>query len=125
MLRARVRNALSDAGRSHASRERQPTQTQIQYLGFRLKTNGRDYTYRVINPKDGDREFTLTISNRAFSEHHVPYQDAAGTIESYTTNPGFVLTLSDSKIDEAVLKAAAEKAKADALKKVPKRRPRR
>ena len=78
MLRARVRNALSDAGRSHASRERQPTQTQIQYLGFRLKATGRDYTYRVINPKDGDREFTLTISNRAFSEHHVPYQDAAG-----------------------------------------------
>lgn len=32
----------------------------------------------MINPKKGDREFTLTISNRAFVEHHVPYQDAAG-----------------------------------------------
>jgi len=32
----------------------------------------------VLNPKDGDREFTLSISNRAFVEHHVPYQDAAG-----------------------------------------------
>ncbi|MCL5006388.1 MAG: hypothetical protein M1404_07610 [Acidobacteria bacterium] len=32
----------------------------------------------MINPKSGDREFTLTISNRAFAEHHVPYQDAAG-----------------------------------------------
>lgn len=43
-----------------------------------MKAHGRDYTYRVINPKEGDREFTLSISNRAFAEHHVPYQDAAG-----------------------------------------------
>ncbi len=50
---------------------------QIQYLGFQLKANGRDYSYRVVNPKEGDREFVLTISNRAFSEHHFPYQDAA------------------------------------------------
>ncbi|MGA8185857.1 MAG: hypothetical protein WB819_19690 [Terriglobia bacterium] len=50
---------------------------QIQYLGFQLKASGRDYSYRVVNPKDGDREFILTISNRAFSEHHFPYQDAA------------------------------------------------
>ena len=48
-----------------------------------------------------------------------------GTIEAYTTNPGFILTLSDAKIDENVLKAAAEKAKANALKKAPKRRPQR
>jgi len=45
-----------------------------------------------------------------------------GTIEAYTANPGFVLTLSDAKIDEAVLKAAAEKAKAGAQKKAPRRR---
>ena len=50
---------------------------QIQYLGFKLKPNGRDYSYRLVNPKDGDREFVLSISNRAFSEHHFPYQDAA------------------------------------------------
>jgi hypothetical protein len=50
---------------------------QIQYLGFKLKPNGRDYSYRVVNPKEGDREFILSISNRAFSEHHFPYQDAA------------------------------------------------
>ncbi|HVA00341.1 MAG TPA: hypothetical protein VMV34_01675 [Terriglobia bacterium] len=48
-----------------------------------------------------------------------------GTIDSYTANSGFVLTLSGAKIDETVLKAAAEKAKADAQKKAPKRRPRR
>ncbi len=50
---------------------------QIQYLGFQLKANGRDYSYRVVDPKEGDREFILSISNRAFSEHHFPYQDAA------------------------------------------------
>jgi hypothetical protein len=50
---------------------------QIQYLGFHLKTSGRDYSYRVVDPKEGDREFVLSISNRAFSEHHFPYQDAA------------------------------------------------
>jgi hypothetical protein len=60
------------------NREGQSTQTQIQYLGFQLKAHGRDYTYRVLNPKEGDREFTLSISNRAFAELHVPYQDAAG-----------------------------------------------
>jgi hypothetical protein len=51
---------------------------QIQYLGFELKVSGRDYSYRVVNPKEGDREFVLSISNRAFSDHHFPYQDAAG-----------------------------------------------
>lgn len=51
---------------------------QIQYLGFELKAKGRDYSYRVIDPKEGeDREFVMSISNRAFSEHHFPYQDAA------------------------------------------------
>jgi len=50
---------------------------QIQYLGFLLKATGRDYSYRVVNSKEGDREFVLSISNRAFSEHHFPYQDAA------------------------------------------------
>ena len=50
---------------------------QIQYLGFLLKANGRDYSYRVVNSKEGDREFVLSITNRAFSEHHFPYQDAA------------------------------------------------
>ncbi|HET9179621.1 MAG TPA: hypothetical protein VFQ24_14785 [Terriglobia bacterium] len=40
-----------------------------------------------------------------------------GNIEAYSTTPNFNLTLSDVKIDEAVLKAAQEKAAAAAQKK--------
>lgn len=50
---------------------------QIQYRGFHLKANGRDYAYIVISPKVENREFTFTITNRAFAERHVRYQDAA------------------------------------------------
>ena len=49
----------------------------IQYLGFQLKPRGRDYSYRVVGPKSETREFTLTISNQAFADRQVPYQDAA------------------------------------------------
>ncbi len=49
----------------------------IQYIGFQLKPRGRDYSYRVVDSKSETREFTLTISNQAFVEKHVPYQDAA------------------------------------------------
>jgi len=49
----------------------------IQYIGFQLRPRGRDYSYRVVDPKTETREFTLTISNQAFVERHVPYQDAA------------------------------------------------
>jgi hypothetical protein len=51
---------------------------QIQYLGFQLKAHGRDYAYRVINRLADDREFVFTISNRAFAERRLPFQDAAG-----------------------------------------------
>ena len=49
----------------------------IQYIGFQLKPRGREYSYRVLNPKTEAREFTLTISNQAFHERHFPFQDAA------------------------------------------------
>ncbi len=49
----------------------------IQYLGFELKPRGRVYSYRVVDTKSEAREFTLTISNQAFVESNVPYQDAA------------------------------------------------
>ncbi len=49
----------------------------IQYVGFDLKPRGRDYNYRVVNSKNEARVFTLTISNQAFAERRVPYQDAA------------------------------------------------
>ena len=50
---------------------------QIQYVGFQLKAHGRDYTYRVIANDTEDREFIFSISNRAFAETQLPFQDAA------------------------------------------------
>jgi hypothetical protein len=49
----------------------------IQYLGFETTPCGRDYSYRVTDAKSEKREFTFTISNQAFAEKRVPYQDAA------------------------------------------------
>jgi hypothetical protein len=49
----------------------------IQYIGFQPKPRGREYSYRVVDPKMDPREFTLTISNQTFSERHVLFQDAA------------------------------------------------
>jgi hypothetical protein len=49
----------------------------IQYLGFELKPRGRVYSYRVVDAKSEAREFTLSISNQAFVDSNVPYQDAA------------------------------------------------
>ena len=49
----------------------------IQYIGFQPQHRGRDYSYRVVDPKAEPREFVLTIPARAFVERHVPYQDAA------------------------------------------------
>jgi len=87
---------------------------QIQYLGFQLKAHGRDYSYRVVNPKEGDRDFILSISNRAFSEHHFPYQDAAGLCYQIlqkaldTESPEEPLphraTLSDQELDEYMVR---------------------
>jgi len=50
---------------------------QIQYVGFQLKERGREYLYRVLDPRSKPREFGLTILNQAFTVKHVPYQDAA------------------------------------------------
>ncbi len=51
---------------------------QIQYVGFQLKAHGRDYTYRVIDKQAEDREFVFSISNRAFADNQLPFQEAAG-----------------------------------------------
>jgi hypothetical protein len=51
---------------------------QIQYLGFKTTPRGRDYLYCVVDGKSDKREFTFTISNQAFVEKRVAYQDAAG-----------------------------------------------
>jgi len=49
----------------------------IQYLGFQLKAQGRDYIYKVIDKSTEEREFVFTIFNRTFMQSGVPYQDAA------------------------------------------------
>jgi hypothetical protein len=51
---------------------------QIQYLGFQLRPRGREYLYRVVDPKSENRDFAFTIPNQAFAEKRVLYQDAAG-----------------------------------------------
>jgi hypothetical protein len=49
----------------------------VQYTGFQVRPRGRVYSYRVVASKSEPREFTLTISNRAFQDKRVPYQDGA------------------------------------------------
>lgn len=83
--------------------------TVIQYVGFQLKPRGRDYTYRVVDPKSEPREFILTISNQAFTDCHIPFQDAAGLCyqklqkELATETPESPLqrhfTISDQELD--------------------------
>ena len=61
-----------------------------------------------------DREFTLTISNRAFEERHFPYQDGAalcyqklqkGLLTETPTDPlQHHLTVSDQDLDEYLAK---------------------
>ena len=50
----------------------------IQYIGFQVQPHGRDYSYYVLNPPSASRHFTFTISDQAFAERHILYQDAAG-----------------------------------------------
>jgi hypothetical protein len=86
----------------------------IQYTGFQLKPRGRDYCYRVVAMKSGDREFTLTISNRAFEERHFPYQDGAAICyqklqrellaETAEVPLQHHLTISDRDLDEYLAK---------------------
>ena len=86
----------------------------IQYTGFQLKSRGRDYCYRVVGLKSEDREFTLTISNRAFEERHFPYQDGAALCyqklqkellaETATAPLQHHFTISDRDLDEYLAK---------------------
>jgi hypothetical protein len=86
----------------------------IQYTGFQLKPRGRDYSYRVVGLKSEDREFTLTISNRAFEERHFPYQDGAALCyqklqkellaETAELPLQHHLTISDRDLDEYLAK---------------------
>ena len=47
----------------------------IQYVGFESKASNREYAYRVVDPLAGTREIVFTISNQAFLEKLVRYQD--------------------------------------------------
>lgn len=48
----------------------------IQYLGFEARARIREYFYRVVDPGAGERVVVFTISNQAFVEKLVRYQDA-------------------------------------------------
>lgn len=82
----------------------------IQYVGFQLKPRGRDYSYRVVDTRNEAREFILTISNQAFVDRHVPYQDAADLCYQKLQRELFAetaerplqrhFTISDQELDE-------------------------
>lgn len=87
---------------------------QIQYLGFQLKPRGRDYLYRVVDPKAESREFIFTIPNHQFAAKGMPYQDAADLcyqklrkgLDLEVPNMPLPLhsTLSDQELDEYLAK---------------------
>lgn len=48
----------------------------VQFVRFEAKGSVREYTFTVREPAADPREFKLTISNEAFDERRVRYQDA-------------------------------------------------
>lgn len=48
----------------------------VQFVRFEAKALVREYTFTVREPSADPREFTLAISNQAFNDHLVRYQDA-------------------------------------------------
>lgn len=51
-------------------------ETLVQFVRFEAKASVREYTFTVREPSTDPREFTLTISNQAFNDRRVRYQDA-------------------------------------------------
>jgi hypothetical protein len=51
-------------------------ETLVQFVRFEAKASVREYTFTVREPSSDPREFKLTISNQAFNERRVRYQDA-------------------------------------------------
>ena len=49
----------------------------IQYLGFQAKPLFREYTF-AVREGSGQREFTLSIENEAFSSRRARFQDGPG-----------------------------------------------
>jgi hypothetical protein len=50
----------------------------IQYHGFFLEATSRIYAYRVIDPPQGTREFTVGVQNDAFLSPPLKIQDGPG-----------------------------------------------
>jgi hypothetical protein len=48
----------------------------LEYLGFRAQESTREYSMRVRNVGEDDRDFTVIIANDAFLQNRVRYQDA-------------------------------------------------
>jgi hypothetical protein len=50
-------------------------QINVQYLGFEVNTQARQYRF-AVRQESGTREFTISISNEAFSSRRISFQDA-------------------------------------------------
>jgi hypothetical protein len=48
----------------------------VQYVGFKVNSSLREYTFAVHEQGTEPLEYTLTIANEAFLAHRVRYQDA-------------------------------------------------
>ncbi|HEV2182575.1 MAG TPA: hypothetical protein VGR39_02735 [Candidatus Acidoferrales bacterium] len=48
----------------------------VQYVGFKVKTFDREYTFNVHVSEGEIRAFKLSISNEAFNAHRARFQDA-------------------------------------------------
>jgi hypothetical protein len=51
-------------------------ETIVQYTGFKSQGRVREYSFTVRETTTEQRDFTLSISNDAFTEHRARYQDA-------------------------------------------------
>jgi hypothetical protein len=47
----------------------------VQFVGFESGPRARVYTFTVREPSSEPRNFTLAISNQAFTNHLISYQD--------------------------------------------------
>jgi len=48
----------------------------VQFVGFEAGALARVYSFTVREPSTEPRDFTLAISNSAFDDHLISYQDA-------------------------------------------------
>jgi hypothetical protein len=50
----------------------------IQYAGFNLEAHSRTYAFRVLNPPEAVREFTVNVQSEAFGTPPFKIQDGPG-----------------------------------------------